>query len=398
MRRAALTGAADRESLRRMQGQTVKVAIVAGTRPEVVKLAPVRAALAASQSFTPIWISTEQQAALNRQTLATMGITPDLCLDPPGDAQSLGGRFAHVMGQLDHAFGETCPDLVVVQGDTSSTAAGAMAAFARRIPVAHVEAGLRTFDLGTPFPEEGWRCVVGQLADLHFAPTGVAADNLARNGVHSSRVFVTGNTGIDSVRLTAAGIAPEPATPGLRRILVTLHRRENWNEALDQVLAGLLDIRDLVPDVEIVFVAHANPALRKRVFAMLEGQERVRIVGPLEYPEFLALLKSSVVVMSDSGGVQEEAPVFGVPVLVLRASTERMEAVTAGVARLVGVEQRSIQAAACQLLTDEQDRQRMARAVSPFGDGYASERIVEVIAARFANLLASRPAALLNAG
>lgn len=376
----------------------MKVAIVAGTRPEVVKLAPVRAALAARQSFAPIWISTEQQAALNQQTLATMGITPDLLLDPPGDAQSLGGRFAHVMAQLDHAFETTRPDLVVVQGDTSSTAAGAMAAFARRIPIAHVEAGLRTFDLGTPFPEEGWRCVVGQLADLHFAPTGAAADNLARNGVQGSRVFVTGNTGIDSVRMTAAGIAPEPVTRGLRRVLVTLHRRENWNEALEQVLVGLLDIRDQVRDVEIVFVAHANPTLRRRVFAMLDGQERIRIVGPLEYPEFLALLKGSHLVLSDSGGVQEEAPVFGVPVLVLRDSTERMEAVTAGVARLVGVQRDSIRAAACQLLEDETDRQRMARAVSPFGDGYASERIVDVIAARFANLLASGPSALLNAG
>ena len=376
----------------------MRVAIVAGTRPEVVKLAPVRAALAAKTGFDPIWISTEQQAALNRQTLTTLGIVPDLSLVPPADQASLGARFAHVMGQLDQAYEQCAPDLVVVQGDTSSTAAGCMAAFARRIPVAHVEAGLRTFDLGTPFPEEGWRCVVGQLADIHFAPTGVAAANLHRQGVCEDRVFVTGNTGVDSVRLTAAGISAEPLTAGLRRIMVTLHRRENWGEALDHVLGALLDIRDHVPDVELVFVAHANPALRQRVFAALEGQQRIRIVGPLEYPDFLSLLKSCVAILSDSGGVQEEAPVFGVPVLILRESTERMEAVTAGVARLVGVSRHGVAAAGCLLLTNEDERHKMSKALSPFGDGYAADRIAEILTRQYAGRLAAEGVERLNVG
>lgn len=376
----------------------MRVAIVAGTRPEVVKLAPVRAALAAVEGFDPIWISTEQQATLNRQTLVTLGIEPDLSLSPPANDASLGGRFAHVMHELDLAFERAAPDLVVVQGDTSSTAAGALAAFARRIPVAHVEAGLRTFDLATPFPEEGWRCVVGQLADVHFAPTGVAAANLHRQGVHEDRVFVTGNTGVDSVRLTAAGIAPEPLTAGLRRIMVTLHRRENWGEAMDQVLGALIDIRDHVPDIEIVFVAHANPALRQKVFAMLGDQPRIRIVGPLEYPDFLSLLKSCVAILSDSGGVQEEAPVFGVPVLILRESTERMEAVTAGVARLVGHSRHGVAAAACLLLTNEDERHKMSKALSPFGDGYASERIAEILTRQYAGRLAEEDLHRLNAG
>ncbi len=371
---------------------------MAGTRPEVVKLAPVRAALAAVEGFDPIWISTEQQAALNRQTLVTLGIEPELSLSPPANDASLGGRFAHVMHELDLAFERAAPDLVVVQGDTSSTAAGAMAAFARRIPVAHVEAGLRTFDLATPFPEEGWRCVVGQLADVHFAPTGVAAANLHRQGVREERVFVTGNTGVDSVRLTAAGISPEPLTAGLRRIMVTLHRRENWGEAMDQVLGALLDIRDHVPDIEIVFVAHANPALRQKVFAMLGDQPRIRIVGPLEYPDFLSLLKSCVAILSDSGGVQEEAPVFGVPVLILRESTERMEAVTAGVARLVGHSRHGVAAAACLLLTNEDERHKMSKALSPFGDGYAAERIAEILTRRYAGRLAEAGLHRLNAG
>lgn len=376
----------------------MKVAIVAGTRPEVVKLAPVRAALKNKTGFDPVWISTEQQAALNRQTLITLGIEPDLSLNPPANDASLGGRFAHVMHELDLAFERTAPDLVVVQGDTSSTAAGAMAAFARRIPVAHVEAGLRTFDLASPFPEEGWRCVVGQLADVHFAPTGVAAANLHRQGVREDRVHVTGNTGVDSVRLTAAGIAPEPQTPGLRRIMVTLHRRENWGENMEQVLHALVDIRDHVPDVEIVFVAHANPALRQKVFAILGDQPRIRIVGPLEYPDFLSLLKSSVAILSDSGGVQEEAPVFGVPVLILRESTERMEAVTAGVARLVGVHRHSVVAEACLLLTSEDERLKMSKALSPFGDGYASERIAEILMRQYASRLAADAVERLNAG
>lgn len=364
-------------------GHTVRVAIVAGTRPEVVKLAPVRAALMRATGLDPVWISTEQQATLNRQALDSLGIAPDFRLEPPSDKRSLGGRFAQVMDHLDELFGELAPDLVLVQGDTSTTAAGAMAAFARRVPIGHIEAGLRTHDLTTPFPEEGWRCVVGQLADFHFAPTERAADNLRRCGIAPAKVFVTGNTGVDSVRLAASSIAPTPATPGLRRVMVTLHRREHWNDSMDHVLAALLDIRDRIEDVEIVFVAHANPALRHKVYDWLGDQGRTHITGPLEYAEFLALMRSSQLILSDSGGVQEEAPVFGVPVLVLRDSTERMEAVEAGVARLVGTERAIVAGEACRLLSDETARQAMARAVSPFGDGYAADRIADILVSRY---------------
>lgn len=365
--------------LRLPTGVDVKVAIVAGTRPEVIKLAPVRAALRDRPGFQPVWISTEQQSSLNAQTLEVMGVAPDLVLAPPSPDRSLGGRFAEVMDRLDDAFGRIDPDIVLVQGDTSTTAAGAMAAFARRIPIGHVEAGLRTFDLDRPFPEEGWRCVVGQLAAVHFAPTQPAAANLLRAGVDPTRVHVTGNTGIDSVRLTGDRVRPEPLTQGLRRVLVTLHRRENWEAALDQVLSALVMLRDHIPDIEIVFVAHANPMLRERVFAWLGQQTRIQIVGPLDYLSFLSFLKSSTLVLSDSGGVQEEAPVFGVPVLVLRESTERMEAVDAGVARLVGVGRQAVCEAASKLLLNESERLDMVRAVSPFGDGHASARIAEIL-------------------
>ncbi|HRO34313.1 MAG TPA: UDP-N-acetylglucosamine 2-epimerase (non-hydrolyzing) [Brevundimonas sp.] len=357
----------------------MKVAIVAGTRPEVIKMAPVHAALKAHSRFEPVWVSTEQQGELNRQALLDLGVTPDVRLAPPSPERSVGGRFAQIMDRLDDAFARIDPDMVLVQGDTSSTGAGAMAGFARRIPVGHVEAGLRTFDLDRPFPEEAWRCVVGQLAAVHFAPTQAAADNLKRAGVAPDRIHITGNTGIDTVRLMGDRITPAPLTDGLRRILVTLHRRENWETGLEGVLQALIALRDRLPDVEIVFVAHANPLLKERVWAYLGDQPRIRIIGPLDYPVFIAQLKSATLVLSDSGGVQEEAPVFGAPVLVLRESTERMEAVEAGVARLVGVDPDAILREATALMTNEPQRMEMVRAVSPFGDGHASARIARIM-------------------
>lgn len=359
----------------------LKVAIVAGTRPEVVKLAPVRAVLNAVGRFEVSWVSTQQQASLNEQALEAFGIEPETRLSPPADGESLGARFAHVMAALDKALARLQPDIVIVQGDTSSTAAGAMAAFARQIPVVHVEAGLRTFDLATPFPEEGWRCVVGQLAAIHFAPTRRAADNLLHAGVPADRIHVTGNTGIDSVRIAADGLVPDPAAG--RRITVTMHRREHWDSSLDHVLDALLDIRDRFDDLEVAFVSHANPALKSRVLSRLAGQERVRVLDPLGYMDFLSLLKSSTLVLSDSGGVQEEATVLGVPALVLRDSTERPEAIEAGVSRLVGVDRARIVAETCRLLGDDDALNGMKKGACPFGDGYASERVVEILAARF---------------
>lgn len=356
----------------------MKVAILAGTRPEVVKLAPVRAALLAAD-ISVVWISTEQQGALNAQALETFQIVPDLRLVAPSPERTLGGRFAQIMDRLDQAIGETAPDLVLVQGDTSTTAAGAMAAFARRVPIGHVEAGLRTFDLNQPFPEEGWRCVVSQLANLHFAPTEAAARNLLGEGVARTCIHLTGNTGIDAVRLAGGRALPQPLTDGLRRVVVTVHRRENWGAGLERVLAALVGLRDLVSNIEIVFVAHANPALRGRVDRALRHQSRIRIVDPLDYLGFLSHLKGATLVLSDSGGVQEEAPVLGVPVLVLRDTTERAEAIAAGVARLVGTRTDHVVEAAAELLTNETERMSMVRAVSPFGDGFASDRIADVI-------------------
>jgi UDP-N-acetylglucosamine 2-epimerase (non-hydrolysing) len=314
-------------------------------------MAPVLAALGAVPGLDPVWISTEQQGALNAQALETFGIRPDIRLDPPSPDRTLGGRFAQIMDRLDETLGRLGPQLVLVQGDTSTTAAGAMAGFARRIPIGHIEAGLRTFDLEQPFPEEG----------------------------SQHRIHMTGNTGIDAVRLSGSRVTPVPLTDGRRLVLVTVHRRENWGPELEQILAALIQIRDRVSDIEIVFAAHANPALRGRVDAALQNQDRIRIVEPLDYLGFLAHLKSATLVLSDSGGVQEEGPVLGVPVLVLRDATERAEAVEAGVAKLVGTRTDDVVEAATALLTNEPQRMHMVRAVSPFGDGFAAERIADII-------------------
>jgi UDP-N-acetylglucosamine 2-epimerase (non-hydrolysing) len=282
-----------------------------------------------------------------------------------------------------------------VQGDTTSTVAAAIAAFGHQIPIAHVEAGLRTFDLSKPFPEEAWRSLVGQIANLHFAPTERSAENLRRCGVSEQRVLVTGNTVIDALHWllahTPRSRIAERLALGRRIVLVTLHRRENWNGAFEDVCSALLTLRDRIADIEVLFVAHANPALKLEAQQRLAGQSRVQVLEPLDYATFIHLLRRSALVLSDSGGVQEEAPAFGVPVLVLRDTTERPEAIEEGVARLVGTNTALIVETAETLLTNEAAYRAMARAVSPFGDGKAAQRIAGAIAAYLASAGSRRP-------
>ena len=358
----------------------MRICIAAGTRPEAIKLAPVHKALLAREGWRSIWIASGQHGAVNDRALKALGVAPDVKLAPPADAESLAGRLAHMIREFDHAFAALDPDMVLVQGDTSSTIAGALAAFCRQIPIGHVEAGLRTFDLAAPFPEEGWRTLVGRLTALHFAPTGRAAANLRREGVPQSRVHVTGNTVIDALRSLPEGEGPFTAAPGRRLVGVTLHRRENWAAGVDQVVAALLQLRDRFDDLDLVFVAHGNPALASRIRSQLQGERSVTVCDPLDYPEFVGLMRAATLMLSDSGGVQEEAPAFGVPVLVLRDTTERMEAVEAGTARLVGCDTAAIVDEASRLLSDAAAYEAMAKAANPFGDGHASETIVELIA------------------
>ena len=366
----------------------IKVALVAGTRPEVIKLAPLRLEML-RRRWGVSWISTNQQTDLNAQALAALNIVPDIEAVAPDGGGSVAHRLAQLTSRLDEAFQTLDPDLVVVQGDTSSTAAGALAAFGGGRRLAHVEAGLRTGDMAAPFPEEGWRRVVTQLAAWHFAPTERAVANLLAAGAAPDSVFMTGNTGVDAIMHLARpprAPAPVPARAATRQIMVTLHRRELW-ERLDEVLSSLLAIRDRFEDVELVFVQHANPLLREPVMRRLGGQARITVLEPLPYAAFLQLIETSYLVLSDSGGVQEEAPVLGVPVLVLRDTTERQEAVEAGVARLVGCDPAAILREADLLLSDPRAHAAMVREVSPFGDGKASERICAILEARMPALM-----------
>jgi len=370
------------------------VCVVAGTRPEIIKLASVYWELRKRTDCKTFWLSTGQHAELADQTLQSFNIAPDLTLElgEPAPQIAIAGEprsvsvarlFAMLLHRIDEALCDMKPSLVVVQGDTTSAVAAAVAAYSRQIPIAHVEAGLRTFDLARPFPEEGWRSVLTQLSTLHFAPTKIAAQNLQLCGLSQDRIRITGNTVIDALHWLLEQAQPDDAIrhapPAGRLVLVTLHRRENWQDAFADVCGALIKLRDRIADIEIRFVLHANPALRQRAERHLAAQERIALVEPMAYPAFIRLLRRSTLVLSDSGGVQEEAPALGIPVLVLRDSTERREAVDEGVAKLVGTNSSHILNAAAHLLSDADAYSRMARRVNLFGDGRAASRIVEDI-------------------
>lgn len=370
------------------------ICIAAGTRPEIIKLAPVYKEFGRRPNHRTIWLSTGQHTDLADQALSAFGIVPDISLrlaalapkktpDAPAAVGSVARVFSTLVRRIDDALASINPSMVIVQGDTTSAVAGAIAAFSRQIPIAHVEAGLRTFDLASPFPEEGWRSVLAQISTLHFAPTQTAADNLLRSGLPSHTVRVTGNTVIDGLHWLSQQGRPDHAVDDLvsakRLVLVTMHRRENWQSAFPEVCTALLKLRDRFDDIEIRFVLHANPALRRQAAKQLADQERIRLLAPMAYPQFIQLMQRCTLILSDSGGVQEEAPAFGVPVLVLRDSTERPEAVEAGVAKLVGTNSPRILKTATRLLGDAEAHARMARTINPFGDGRAASRIVQDI-------------------
>jgi len=362
-----------------------KAVFVFGTRPEAVKLSPLILHLRQHRTFRDVRVCvTAQHRGLLDGVLSTFGVVPDYDLDVMTAGQTLAGVTACVLSRLDPILASECPDIVYVQGDTTSTLAGALGAFYRKIPVAHVEAGLRTGDLASPFPEELNRVLARRLCTLHFAPTERAADNLRLEGVPEPDLCVTGNTGIDALlwvraRL-ASGFLPGYSGPARhsakRLVLATAHRRENLGAGLDGICEALRRI-GARGDCDVVYPVHPNPLVRAQVGRRLGGARGVYLIEPLEYVPFIDLMGRADLILTDSGGIQEEAPALGKPVLILRQSTERPEAVESGAALLAGTDPDIIFHAASRLLDNDQARHAMTAVHNPFGDGQACRRIAE---------------------
>ncbi|GGS43357.1 non-hydrolyzing UDP-N-acetylglucosamine 2-epimerase [Actinokineospora fastidiosa] len=362
-----------------------EVLIIVGTRPEAVKAAPVALAMAGS-GLAPVIVHTGQHGRVVDQALAPFGLVPDerLPVRRPGGGQA--ELMSALLPALDAVLARRGPAAVVVQGDTTTTLAGALAAFWRGVPVAHLEAGLRTGDLAAPFPEEGNRQAVARLCALHLAPTAAAAGALRAESVPVPDIVVTGNTVVDAVRLIAstdrpavdpsfAALEPE-LDAGARLVLVTVHRRESWGAPLDGVLSAVRALVERHEDVRVLLPAHPNPAVRAQVRAALGDTPRAVVTEPLGYPDLVRALRRAALVITDSGGIQEEAPTFGVPVLVARDVTERLEALGAGCARLVGTDRARVLEAADQTLAANL---RIPTGANPFGDGHAAERVVAAL-------------------
>jgi UDP-N-acetylglucosamine 2-epimerase (non-hydrolysing) len=356
-----------------------RVAVVFGTRPEAIKMAPVVHALRGQADLETRVIATAQHREMLDQVMAAFAIRPDRDLDLMRPGAGLAELTARLVGALDEALADERPDCVLVQGDTTTVFAAGLGAFYRQIPVGHVEAGLRSGDRYDPFPEEVNRRLAGVLATLHFAPTERARANLRREGVAEEAIFLTGNTAIDALRYTLAQLPPQPPEPGRRTILMTLHRRENWGARMRSVCEGVRDVLRERPDVDLVLPMHRNPVVRETIQDVLGDQPRVELTEPVEYPRLVDLQRRAFLVMTDSGGIQEEAPSLGKPILVLRETTERPEGVEAGCARLVGTERARVRAEALRLLDDPAAYRAMAQVANPYGDGRAAERIVAAV-------------------
>jgi UDP-N-acetylglucosamine 2-epimerase (non-hydrolysing) len=367
-----------------MVNRRLRVGVVFGTRPEAIKLAPVISELKKrSEQFEPFLISTAQHRSMLDQVMTVFGITPNIDLDLMQPNQTLNSLTCRVLQAMDSVLSETLLDGLIVQGDTTTAFAAALAAFYRKVPVVHVEAGLRSRDVLNPFPEEVNRRLAGVVTSLHCAPTSIARDNLLAEGVSPDQIVTTGNTVVDAVKMLVSMKMADQELPagvpddGSRILLITSHRRESWGTELENICDSIRDLVTRFDDVRAIYPVHMNPNVRSTVTARLGGLDRVHLIEPVDYFGFLSLLRRCYLVLTDSGGVQEEAPTFGKPVLVLRKVTERPEASMMGLARIVGTSRDAIVREASDILSSSVVYRTMSEGQNPYGDGRASLRIAE---------------------
>ncbi len=370
-----------------MESRKPLIAVAFGTRPEAVKMVPVIRALQARPELDTLVVSTGQHKQMLTQILERFRIRVDHEMDLMEPNQSLYRLSSKAIAAFEEVITRTKPDMMLVQGDTTTAFLGALCAFYAKIPVGHVEAGLRTNDKYFPFPEEINRRLITACADINFCPTQGNKDNLLREGVREESMRITGNTGIDTLLLASAMEHPFPI-PDLdlrnkRMILITVHRRESFGEPMLQIFSAIRELADAYPDAEVVYPVHLNPNVQKPAREILGDVANIRLVPPMDYFDFVALMGKAHLILTDSGGVQEEAPTLGVPVLVLRNETERPEAVQAGTVRLAGTRREDIVREARLLLDNDAERAKLAGASNPYGDGKAAPRIVAAILEHF---------------
>ncbi len=366
----------------------IRVLTVFGTRPEAIKMAPLVKELEKQPDvFKSIVCVTAQHRQMLDQVLKLFNIVPDYDLNIMKPNQDLWTITAEVLMLMKTVFEESRPDIVLVHGDTTTSMAAALSAFYARIPVGHVEAGLRTFDKHYPFPEEINRVFADAVCSYHFAPTDTSVQNLIKSAIPQEHIYKTGNTVIDALLHTVennkADLSYIGLNPKLKTILLTSHRRENFGEPIRNICKAVLELVEKNKDIQVVYPVHLNPNVQKPVRELLEGKERIHLIDPMEYAPFSTLMKESHIIMTDSGGVQEEAPSLGKPVLVLRTTTERPEAVEYGTVKLVGTDTKKIVEEIQNLLDNPDEYKKMSESVNPYGDGLASQRIVEIIKKNF---------------
>ena len=365
----------------------IKVMSIFGTRPEAIKMAPLVKELERREETESIVCVTAQHRQMLDQVLDTFAITPDYDLNIMKQGQTLSDITTAALLGLEGVIKEARPDLILVHGDTTTTFAGALAAFYQQVAIGHVEAGLRTDNKYSPYPEEMNRQMVDRLTDMFFAPTALSRENLLRENVPAEKIYVTGNTAIDAMATTVRGDYTHPELDWIgeneRLILLTAHRRENLGDPMRSIFRGVRRIVDEFPDVKVLYPIHLNPAVRQVAREVFEGCERIRLIEPLEVFDFHNFQNRSFIILTDSGGIQEEAPSLGKPVLVLRDTTERPEGIEAGTLKLVGTDEETIYRETRRLLTDGEEYRRMSRASNPYGDGHASQRIADAIIEKF---------------